>query len=237
MQQLINLINSNPVKNVQAYMADSGANQHMVTSLDKFENVVDISDLNLKIDNPNGTTALIKKVGNLKLSEKITLYDVLYVPEYTDLHLKKTMGTGSQQGDFQKPSPTNTLPDDETKTDSQDNDGESSSDDGIGYSFESLGNDATMDYIAHSSNDDNIVEQNSTSEGNQNIENLDSEPVVQRRSRRVSNLPTKLSDFVFDDKVKYGIQKHVNYSKLSTENYRFSTNLNKTIEPTSYHQA
>ncbi|GJR14006.1 putative RNA-directed DNA polymerase [Tanacetum coccineum] len=97
----------------------------MVTSLDKLENVVDISDLNLQIDHPNGATAFIKEVGNLKLSEKITLYDVLYVPEYTvnllsvhklardsklfigfdefkcyiqDLHLKKTLGTGSQHG-------------------------------------------------------------------------------------------------------------------------------------------
>ncbi|GJY03527.1 ribonuclease H-like domain-containing protein [Tanacetum coccineum] len=40
-----------------------------------------------------------------------------------------------------------------------------------------------------------------------------------------------------DDKVKYGIQKHVNYSKLSKENYCFSTSLNKTIEPSTYHQA
>ncbi|GKC29946.1 ribonuclease H-like domain-containing protein [Tanacetum coccineum] len=147
-QQLINILNSKPQSNIRANMAgtlycsnsktffkvyktnkgwiiDSGANQHMVTSLDRLENVVDISDLNLQIDHPNGTTAFIKKVGNLKLSEKITLYDVLYVPEYTvnllsvhklardsklfigfnefkcyiqDLHLKKTLGTGSLHG-------------------------------------------------------------------------------------------------------------------------------------------
>ncbi|GJY03526.1 putative RNA-directed DNA polymerase [Tanacetum coccineum] len=135
MQQLLNLINSKPGKYGQTNMADSGANQHMVTSLDNLENIVDISDLNLQIDHPNGTTAFIKKVGNLKLSDKITLYDVLYVPEYTvnllsvhklardsklfigfdeykcyiqDLHLKKTMRTGSQQGglyffDFSSP--------------------------------------------------------------------------------------------------------------------------------------
>ncbi|GJV27986.1 ribonuclease H-like domain-containing protein [Tanacetum coccineum] len=70
-------------KTDKGWIIDSGANQHMVTSLDKLENVVDISDLNLQIDHPNGITAFIKKVENLKLSEKITLYDVLYVPEYT----------------------------------------------------------------------------------------------------------------------------------------------------------
>ncbi|GJU13549.1 hypothetical protein Tco_1135945 [Tanacetum coccineum] len=96
-QQVINMLNSKPQSNIHANMVgtlycsnsktffkvyktdkgwiiDSGANQHMVTSLDKLENVVDISDLNLQIDHANGTTLLIKKVGNLKLSEKITLY-------------------------------------------------------------------------------------------------------------------------------------------------------------------
>ncbi|GKD52113.1 ribonuclease H-like domain-containing protein, partial [Tanacetum coccineum] len=96
----------------------------MGTSLDNLKNIIDISDLNLQIDHPNGTTTFIKKVGNLKLSDTITLYDVLYVPEYyvnllsvhklardskvfigfdeskcyiQDLHMKKTLGTGSQQ--------------------------------------------------------------------------------------------------------------------------------------------
>nr|GEV13648.1 hypothetical protein [Tanacetum cinerariifolium] len=106
MKQLINLHNSKQVKNIQTNMAgnlfctnsktffkiyktdkgwiiDSGANQHMVTSLDNLENIVDISDLNLQIDHLNGTTAFIKKAGNLKLSDTITLYDVLYIPKLT----------------------------------------------------------------------------------------------------------------------------------------------------------
>ncbi|GJY23507.1 multidrug resistance-associated protein 3 [Tanacetum coccineum] len=67
----------------KGWIIDFGANQHMVTSLDNLENIVDISDLNLQIDHPNGTTAFIKKVGNLKLSDTITFYDVLYVLEYS----------------------------------------------------------------------------------------------------------------------------------------------------------
>ncbi|GKD80931.1 hypothetical protein Tco_1347770, partial [Tanacetum coccineum] len=70
-------------KTNKGWIIDSSANQHIVTSEDKLENIMDISDLKLQIDHPNGMTAYIKKVGNMKLSDKITLYDVLYVPEYT----------------------------------------------------------------------------------------------------------------------------------------------------------
>ncbi|GJS14383.1 putative reverse transcriptase domain-containing protein [Tanacetum coccineum] len=56
--------------------------------------------------------------------------------------------------------------------------------------------------------DNNIVEPSSTSEGNSyNIQNVVNETISQRRSGRTSKLPTKLSDFVLDDKVKYGIDR------------------------------
>ena len=69
--------------------------------------------------------------------------------------------------------------------------------------------------------------------------NLFSEPVVEtpdkqstfktyiRRSARKTQMPVKLSDYEVNTKVKYNIDKHVNYSKLNIENYNFSTNLNK----------
>nr|GEZ76256.1 ribonuclease H-like domain-containing protein [Tanacetum cinerariifolium] len=106
------------------WIIDSG-NQHMVTSEEKLENIMDISDLKLQIDHPNGITAYIQKVRNLILSDKIILSDVLYVPEYTvnllsvhklardsklfigfdehkcyiqDLQLQKTLGTGQRKG-------------------------------------------------------------------------------------------------------------------------------------------
>lgn len=47
------------------YKTDKGwiinfrANQHMVTSLDNHENIVDISSLNLQIDHPNEITTFI----------------------------------------------------------------------------------------------------------------------------------------------------------------------------------
>ncbi|GJT26335.1 hypothetical protein Tco_0906610 [Tanacetum coccineum] len=124
------------------------------------------------------------------------------------------------------------------ETESEDNDGESSISGSISNSIiEYLDNDATTDDITYASTDDNIVELGSTLEGNHNILNIQSKPITQRRSGRVSKLPTKLSEYVLDEKVKYGIQRHVNYSHLSKENYCFSTNLNKTLEPSSYHEA
>ncbi|GJV73226.1 putative RNA-directed DNA polymerase [Tanacetum coccineum] len=57
-----------------------------------------------------------------------------------------------------------------------------------------------------------------------------------RRSSRKVNLPKKFSDYKLDNKVKYSIDKYVNYSNLSTENYNF-TNLNKIVEPNSFDEA
>ncbi|GKD51335.1 ribonuclease H-like domain-containing protein [Tanacetum coccineum] len=64
------------------WIVDSGANQHMIVSAKFLVNVVDISNLGLTVGNPNGTQALITKIGDLKINN-ITLYDVLVVPEYT----------------------------------------------------------------------------------------------------------------------------------------------------------
>ncbi|GJU14166.1 ribonuclease H-like domain-containing protein [Tanacetum coccineum] len=63
-------------------IVDSGANQHL-TYDDRFlVNVIDISKFGIKVSHPNGTEALITKVGNMVLTKDIILYDVLVVPEY-----------------------------------------------------------------------------------------------------------------------------------------------------------
>ncbi|GJZ83390.1 ribonuclease H-like domain-containing protein [Tanacetum coccineum] len=89
--KLISLIKENSGnfvgKGVHANMTvgmivDSGANQHL-TYTDKYlVNVIDISELKIKVLHHNGTEALITKVGNIKLIEHLTLYDVLVVPKY-----------------------------------------------------------------------------------------------------------------------------------------------------------
>ncbi|GJV84746.1 ribonuclease H-like domain-containing protein [Tanacetum coccineum] len=105
MMKLINLINEAPSGNVQANMAvtlgwiiDYGANQHMTISTLNMFGVIDITDLNLTVCHPNWTLAKIKYVGNLKLSDKKILFDVLVVPEYRDLHQNKIIGTSSKNG-------------------------------------------------------------------------------------------------------------------------------------------
>ncbi|KAI3730698.1 hypothetical protein L1987_61872 [Smallanthus sonchifolius] len=64
------------------------------------------------------------------------------------------------------------------------------------------------------------------------------DPVVSvRRSNRNTVFPKKLNDFLVEGKVKYGMEKVVNYSKLSFENKCFATNLNKSVEPNSFKNA
>ncbi|GJZ42161.1 ribonuclease H-like domain-containing protein [Tanacetum coccineum] len=58
-----------------------------------------------------------------------------------------------------------------------------------------------------------------------------------RRSSRKTSLPSRLKDYEIQGKVKYGLNRYVNYAKLNAENYSFVTNLNKTIEPKTYKEA
>ncbi|GJY29201.1 putative RNA-directed DNA polymerase [Tanacetum coccineum] len=69
------------------------------------------------------------------------------------------------------------------------------------------------------------------------ILNLDSQSVSLKKSTRKTSIPAKLSDFKVNTKVKYNIDKQVNYFKLSIENFDFSTSLNKISEPKSYTDA
>nr|GEX24456.1 ribonuclease H-like domain-containing protein [Tanacetum cinerariifolium] len=48
----------------------------------ELDNVLDISHLRIKVGHPNRTEAYISKIGNLKLSNGLTLYDVMVIPEY-----------------------------------------------------------------------------------------------------------------------------------------------------------
>ncbi|GJV78154.1 ribonuclease H-like domain-containing protein [Tanacetum coccineum] len=74
---LISLIKENSVNG-----KDSGENQH-ITFTDKFlVNVIDISHLKIKVSHPNGTEAFITKIRNIPITDYLTLFDVLVVPEY-----------------------------------------------------------------------------------------------------------------------------------------------------------
>ncbi|KAM0035657.1 putative transcription factor interactor and regulator CCHC(Zn) family [Helianthus debilis subsp. tardiflorus] len=105
------------------WIIDSGANQHMVMTEDCLINQKDVTEFNIKVKHPNGTSAVVTKIGDIKLSDKVILYDVFVVPSYSvnliyvhklardcklnvsfhehncciqDSHLKKVLVTGNQ---------------------------------------------------------------------------------------------------------------------------------------------
>nr|GEW20391.1 ribonuclease H-like domain-containing protein [Tanacetum cinerariifolium] len=58
-----------------------------------------------------------------------------------------------------------------------------------------------------------------------------------RRSSRQTKLPSNLNDFIVEGKVKYDVERVVNYVNLNHDNYFFSYALNKRVEPTCYEEA
>ncbi|GJS16758.1 ribonuclease H-like domain-containing protein [Tanacetum coccineum] len=58
-----------------------------------------------------------------------------------------------------------------------------------------------------------------------------------RRSSKQTKLPSSLNDFVIEGKVKYGVEKVVNYANLNYANFCFISALNKSVEPTCYEEA
>ncbi|GKF25687.1 ribonuclease H-like domain-containing protein, partial [Tanacetum coccineum] len=68
---------------------------------------------------------------------------------------------------------------------------------------------------------------NSFSEGNSSV----------RRFSRSGKMPVKFNDYVVESNVKYGLEKHVNYSKLDFVNFCFATTLKKSTKPKTYYEA
>ncbi|GKA38574.1 ribonuclease H-like domain-containing protein, partial [Tanacetum coccineum] len=59
-----------------------GTTQHLTYTDKELDNFLDIFHLKIKLGRPNGAEAYISKIGNLKLSNGLTLYDVMVLPEY-----------------------------------------------------------------------------------------------------------------------------------------------------------
>ncbi|XP_076941528.1 uncharacterized protein LOC143611121 [Bidens hawaiensis] len=64
------------------WVVDSGANQHMIMNDKNVFNQIDVTEFNIKIKHPNGSNALVTKIGSVKLSNNVILNDVFVVPEY-----------------------------------------------------------------------------------------------------------------------------------------------------------
>ncbi|GJU53194.1 hypothetical protein Tco_1226908 [Tanacetum coccineum] len=72
-----------------------------------------------------------------------------------------------------------------------------------------------------------------------NIENTDEvQPAIAtRKSSRQSKLPARFNDYVVNNSKKYGLEKVMKYSHLSSGNYWFSTSLIKYVEPRTFYEA
>ncbi|GJZ54545.1 hypothetical protein Tco_0609430 [Tanacetum coccineum] len=58
-----------------------------------------------------------------------------------------------------------------------------------------------------------------------------------RRSMRQTKLPSSLNDFIINGKVKYGVEKVVNYANLDHDSFCFASILNRSVEPSCYEHA
>nr|GEU51571.1 ribonuclease H-like domain-containing protein [Tanacetum cinerariifolium] len=58
-----------------------------------------------------------------------------------------------------------------------------------------------------------------------------------RKSSRTTKLPAKFNKYVLDNKVKYGLNRYVNHTHLDSQSRSFISNLNKTLEPSSFKEA
>ncbi|GJT75154.1 ribonuclease H-like domain-containing protein [Tanacetum coccineum] len=58
-----------------------------------------------------------------------------------------------------------------------------------------------------------------------------------RRSMRQTKLPSSLDDFIINGKVKYGVEKVVNYANLDHDSFCFASSLNRSVEPSCYEHA
>ncbi|GJX75847.1 hypothetical protein Tco_0322658 [Tanacetum coccineum] len=231
-------------------------------------NIMDISNLGLTVGHTNGTQALITKIGDLKINNDITLYDVLVVPECT-VSLLSVLKIARDSNLF--------VVFDETKCYIQDLKANNIVEEWIPSSvlfgkspylfmyahdpslshFRVLGclcyaTIFNIQYKFSSSvtkdlnnknffdnenpkrpNDERRVSSyNDVTELNPNSEDDDLPVNVVRRSSRHIKLPTSLNDFIVEGKVKYGIERVVNYTNLNSENFYFASSLNESIEHT-----
>ncbi|XP_052627643.1 uncharacterized protein LOC128134208 [Lactuca sativa] len=62
------------------WVVDYEANQHMTSSEYNLNDVVSVSNLNLRVDHPNESTPKVQKIGNMSLSNNLTLFDVIHSP-------------------------------------------------------------------------------------------------------------------------------------------------------------
>ena len=64
-----------------SWIIDSGASDHMAGNMDLFSEVKGLKQT-INVGLPDGSTKIVKKIGVVRISPKITLMNVLYIPEF-----------------------------------------------------------------------------------------------------------------------------------------------------------
>ncbi|XP_076950961.1 uncharacterized protein LOC143624107 [Bidens hawaiensis] len=337
--RLLSLLDNKNSENTQSHNA-SGANQHMVMTDVDLINQLDVSDLNIRVKHPNGTSALVTKIGNIKLNEKVTLCDVFVVPDYCvnlmsvhklakdsklivsfnethcyiqDSLTKSVLVTGSQldglymcgsssvsdkdsfvcvkwlfkskkgyklwslerkqtlfsrdvkfyenifpfkdnagfeNNEYHDSNITSLnffdLYDDDTPKQSIDESipcDENHNSESFDHRSKQLLVHGMADIQGTSSSSPELGRVQDIGRSNEISDNSEGEiiehiiPTVPRRSTRNSVFPRTFEDYVVEGKVKYGLEKVVNYSHLSGPNFCFATMLTKSSEPKTFFEA
>nr|GEU77986.1 putative reverse transcriptase domain-containing protein [Tanacetum cinerariifolium] len=246
-----------------SWIIDSGTNQHMIDSTKDMFNVVDISSLILTVGHPNGTLAKITAIGSLRLtsgkimgisieSGGLYLFDIDKIGECVIAkgnivfvcHVSSELwhcrlghpanqvlsNLGKKMGFSKK---DHMSPHDichkakQTRNPFPLNDHKSKFVGDIIHSDVWGPYKEKMSHLREMSKQIKMVRVLSV---------LETSPVL-RRSTRQRVLPSKFNDYVVSSNVNYGLEKYVCYANLSSRNLCFSTTLNKSFEPNTFHKA
>nr|GEV47857.1 ribonuclease H-like domain-containing protein [Tanacetum cinerariifolium] len=237
--KLFSLIKDNSLndkgKGVQANIA--GANQHLTYTNKNLVNVVDIFYLRIRVSHPNITEALITKVA--RDSKFIVGFGeskcFLMSHDLMDVKLirigKQVNGLcyfNSQEGDLLK----NKELDHVNFFDEVVHEGPDTSNDDTSLNAHDQSDGSNSSQFS-SPTIDQFEGEMKHSQGSNGSD--DNQPL--RRSERTSVFPKKYNEYVIDSKVKYELEKYVGYSNLTSENFCFTTELNKAFKPKNYWKA
>jgi hypothetical protein len=71
----------NPCHKLNFWIIDTGATDHMISTVSLFTSIIAIISSHVKL--PNGNYATITHIGTIQLSEHLILHDVLHVPSFS----------------------------------------------------------------------------------------------------------------------------------------------------------
>ncbi|GJW74898.1 ribonuclease H-like domain-containing protein [Tanacetum coccineum] len=204
-------------------------------------NIIDVSHLDITVAHPNGTTAKVNQVGICKLNDNLIIHDVLVVPGYhvsllsvsklakdcklsvcfnekdcviQDFVLKSQVGTGSEKDGlyFLNLDLNPELQDDSEATSMSENT----------HPKGNVSNETNVSIETYSASDINDSSEHISEIGDLLVNTM-------RRSMRQTKLPSSLNYFIINGKVKYGVERVVNYANLDHDSLCFDSSLNRTL--------